>query len=66
MTEDQIKARLSDEARSWTEREERRRIADAAFMRARRHTRNIEALLAACALAFVASLVALVILGVTR
>ncbi len=62
MTDDQIKARLSDAARAWTEREARQRIADEAFRRAARRDRNISVLILVGFLGFVASLVALVCL----
>ena len=65
MTEEQIKARLSDEARAWTEREERRKIADAAFERSRRHTRNIEALILAFGFGLFGGLCGLFLIWVT-
>ena len=64
MTAEQIKARLENHAASLAEREARQRIADEAFRRAERNSRNVSALIVVGVLGFVASLLALVYLAV--
>lgn len=64
MSTSEIKARLSDEARAWTEREDRKRIADESFRRAQRHDRNVKALILGGLVTMLASLLGLAYLGV--